>query len=145
MKTATVYPTEGIGAIISPSSSGGYYHIYAIKKRTSERLIDRTPLTVGYMTFIPGEWYSRFGSNKKTSATFIRYDGAPIQFIGTYLDNALFVREIGPFEYEEFELCYYSWHFSREHRTLIGVTHSSAARVMEMDAPPNGPSLFNKE
>lgn len=141
----TVYEGDGVGVILSPCSAEGYYHIYAVEQWPAEDCIDRVPLTVGYMTFVPGEWYSRFGSNKKTSAAFIQYDGVPIQFVGTYLDNALFVRGDGPVEFEEFKQCYISWRFSRWHRFLLAITSASAARRMEMDIPPSGPSKFKPE
>ena len=142
MRKATAYPAKGVGTIIAPSSFCGYCQVYAIKERAYRCFINRTKLTVGYMAFIPGEWYPRFGSNKKTSAGYIYYDGEPLQFVGTYRDNALFVREGGPFEYEEFQLCYFSWSFSRRLKAFFATNHACAGRVMEMNKPPSGPSLF---
>ncbi len=138
-----IYHYDGeIFDLIGMSGSGGYYHVFALKSLAMEVFIDRTPLRIGYMEFIPGQSYPRFGSNKKTSAGFVSYDGVPLRFVGTYLGHALFEEEDGPFPFETYPRCYWSWRFSLEFEVFYAVTSQSAVRQMEMDIPPSGPSKF---
>ena len=85
---AYIHPVEDIYDTICISQSNGYYQVFALKALESEVFIDRSPLRIGYMEFVPGQKYPRFGSNKKTSAGFISYDGVPLVFVGTYRGHA---------------------------------------------------------
>jgi hypothetical protein len=129
---ATHYEYDDIYDILSPVSSGGVYHVFALKARSYRSFISRRPLEIGSAKFEPGEAYSRFGSDKKTSAGFVWYDGGPLTFTGTYKNNALFESPEGPFEFMEFSACYWSWEFSLEHSMFISITAQRAARRMDL-------------
>ena len=135
MTTAVVYSgCNDTHVNIVPKDAYGCIHVVAFKKREYANRIVRKPLTIGAYTFEPGKSYSKFGSDRKTSAGFIRYEGESLEFVGTYLESALFVKEgQGPFEACEYPVCYWGWIFDVGLKVFITITDVSSGRVMEMD------------
>lgn len=130
--TVTEYPGDDeTHVFLSPSSAGGYYHIIAFKSLESLREIVRSEIEIGVYRFVPGEKYSKFGSGKKKSAGFIRYEGEPIVFVGTYGENMLFSSGEETMTIYEYPMCYFSWKIL-DSGNLLSFTHQSAARIMEM-------------
>lgn len=88
------YDTIALGSL-------GCIEIFAPKIQNFQDRIKREPLDMTSIVFIPGEKYSRFGSNRKTSSGFVWWDGEPLTFHGTYTDSqgqihALFTTDEGP-------------------------------------------------
>ena len=134
MTTAVVYSgCNDTHVNIVPKDAYGCIHVVAFKKREYANRIVRKPLTIGAYTFEPGKSYTKFGSDRKTSDNFIRYEGKPLVFVGIYFESALFLEEGDePFEVYEYPVCYWAWIFDVGLEVFISISALSSGRVMEM-------------
>ncbi len=123
---------------IAPCSANGIYEILGMRRRDDVDAIDRSVLEIGAYTFKPGLPYRRFGSNKKTAAGFICYDGEPIIFVGTWNGHALFSPADREMKLDGYEALFFSWIYDQEFSTFITANSSRAGRLMEMNALPSG-------
>lgn len=117
-------------------ASMGCIEIFATNIPDFQWRIVREPLDMKMVVFVPGEKYSRFGSDMKKSSGFVWWDGEPLMFVGTYTDtegqmHALFQTDEGPMNELGYENCYWSWKAMPEHNIFVCVTHACAGRVME--------------
>lgn len=123
---------------IAPVSACGIYEFLGVRRREDVASIDRTVLEIGAYVFKPGLPYRRFGSNKKTAAGFVCYDGEPVLFVGTWNGYALFSpvdRELEPGEYEAL---FYSWIYDKEQAAFFTTNSAGGGRIMELNALPTG-------
>lgn len=137
MGKAVVYKgIEGEYDRIAIGATGGVVHIFAACMEDFSDHIDRVPLDMGSVVFVPGESYSRFGSDRKTSSGYVWWDGEPLTFQGTYTDSeggvhALFTQASGPMGALEYRECYWSWNCIPESKLFVAITTACAGRVME--------------
>lgn len=128
----TVYPHDEVYDILASTSFYGMYHVFAFKKKSSEALIDRSKLEIGEHVFEVSRKYTNFGKQTKKSAGFVHYIGEALEFVGVYKNNALFVQEFGPMQFDEYPSCFWSWKYSIEHKMFLSMTAQSSSRRMDM-------------
>lgn len=129
---STVYPIDDVFDIIACTSFHGIYHICAFKDEVYKNLIHPGPLMVGSEVFMRGRKYTKIGKSEKTASGFVHYDGAEIEYVGNYKDNALFIDENGPMVFDEYPLCFWSWKYFTEHSMFVAITAQHASRRMEL-------------
>lgn len=123
---------------IAPFNAHGTYEILAIRERGEMARIEHRELRVGVYHFVPGEAYERFGSNRRTSAGFVWYDGEPIEFVGTWRNFALFKPPGCDLECRGYAGVFWSWIYSDETPAFYTMNASGGGRVMLLDALPGG-------
>lgn len=105
---------------------------YLCFKRDVLKDIKQEPIEIGVYRFEPGEAYTRFGSKKKTSASFAYYEGEPLIYYGHYEDYILFTKTGDPVaNFENYLYIFFAWSYFDD--SLLFLTYSNCARIIEMD------------
>lgn len=142
-----VVPIDDLHGRILPRAAGGIYEFLGFRRREDLAEIDRSDFEIGAYRFVVGNSYDRFGSNRHNSASFVRYDGEPLIFAGTWSGHALFSRQCAEMHFMEmgYEVVFVSWGFHVESAAFITATPAYSGRVMEMDALPTGERKWRPE